>query len=202
MARKNKPTEVSVIKPLRVCYADPPYLGYGHKNNSVYHYGDLHAEAADYDRLETHVALVQRLLAEFPDGWALSLSTPSLKDLLPVCPRDCRVGAWVKPFCSFKSNVNPAYAWEPVIWRGGRKPPRYLETVRDYCSASITLQTSCPGAKPEAFCMWIFRLLGLQPEDDFVDLFPGSGNVGLAWEAYKRCLTGLFAPALLSEGTS
>ena len=30
--------------------------------------------------------------------------------------------------------------------------------------------------------------LGLRPEDEFVDLFPGSGAVTLAWELYRRQL--------------
>jgi hypothetical protein len=177
---------------VRFAYADPPYLGYGHKKNAEYHYGRLHPEAKVYDTLEGQVALVERLVAEFPDGWALSLSSPSLKDILPACPRDCRVGAWVKPFCVFKPNVRPAYAWEPVIFRGGRKGDRRQATPRDWCSANITLGRQVPGAKPEAFCFWVFNLLGMEPGDEFVDLFPGSGAVTLAWEAYKRLSDGLF----------
>ena len=39
-----------------------------------------------------------------------------------MCPAGVRVGAWVKTFCAFKKGVRPAYAWEPVIFTGGRNP--------------------------------------------------------------------------------
>lgn len=81
---------------------------------------------------------------------------------------------WVKPFASFKPNVNPAYTWEPVIFTGGRKRTRDQATVRDWFSANITLQRALVGAKPPAFCRWICDLLGYQDGDDLVDLFPGT----------------------------
>jgi hypothetical protein len=165
---------------VKAAYADPPYLGCGKS-----HYGHLHAEAADYDDPETHRKLIARLCDEF-DAWALSLHSPSLKVILPMCPDDCRVSPWVKPFASFKPGVNPAFAWEPVIWRGGRKRGLDEPTLRDYCSAPITLRRGFPGAKPDEFCWWLFDLLGLTPDDEFHDLFPGSGAVGRAWEAWKR----------------
>lgn len=164
---------------MRFAYADPPYLGCGKKL-----YGHMHEAAADYDDPETHRGLIARLCDEFPDGWAMSLHTPSLRTILPMCPEDCRVGAWVKPFAVFKPNV--AYAWEPVIFRGGRKRPREMPTVRDWISEVITLKKGCPGAKPEAFSFWLFDLLNIQSTDEFVDLFPGSGQVGRAWDVWKR----------------
>lgn len=160
---------------MKFAYADPPYLGCGG------YYKHLHPEALDWDRVETHAALIERLSDEFADGWAYSLHAPSLGTLLPLCPPDVRVCAWVKPFCSFKPNVNPAYAWEPVIVRGGRKRGRDLPTVRDWVAANITLQRGLTGAKPDEFCCWLFEFLGMQAGDDFHDLFPGSGAVGEAW---------------------
>jgi hypothetical protein len=98
-----------------------------------------------------------------------------------------RIAAWVKPFAVFKPHVNPAYAWEPVIWRGGRlKRDRGEPTVRDWVSAEITLQKGLTGAKPEAFCWWLFDLLGLQTNDTVTDMYPGTGVVGRTWEAYRR----------------
>jgi len=168
---------------VRFAYADPPYLGQGSK-----HYGHQHAEASEWDTLPAHAALIRRLCDEFPEAWALSLSVPSLYDILPLCPRDVRVAAWVKPFASFKPGVNPAYCWEPVIFwggrsaseRGGRKAP----TVRDYVSASITTKRGTSGAKPEAFCFWLFEFLGVNGGDEFADIFPGSGAVSRAWRTY------------------
>jgi len=166
---------------MRFAYADPPYFG-----SAARHYGVLHAEAGVYDTIEGHVMLVERLVREYRDGWTLSCTSGNLFALIPACPfpADCRIGAWVKPFASFKPGVNPAYAWEPVIWRGGRKRDRTAPTVRDYCAANIAMRRGVPGAKPEAFCRWLFALLGAEPGDTLDDLFPGSGAVGGAWAAY------------------
>lgn len=160
---------------MRFAYADPPYVGQSRK-----HYGGAEVN---------HRLLIAHLVADFPDGWALSCSTPSLRDLLPLCPDDVRIGAWVKPFASFKPGVNPAYAWEAVLWRGGRKRARTEPTVRDWVSANITLCRGCPGAKPVAFCSWVFDLLNARHSDDLVDIFPGSGAVGEAWARHHERFT-------------
>lgn len=159
---------------LRFAYADPPYIGQARK-----HYAD-DPRCAEVD----HAELIARL--DGFDGWALSLSSPSLKQVLAFCPDDVRVGAWVKPFASFKPGVNPGYCWEPVIFRGGRKRDRNAPTVRDFVSAGITLKRGVSGAKPDAFCWWVFDFLGMEPGDEFHDLFPGSGAVSRAWETWKR----------------
>ena len=162
-------------------YADPPYLGccsrYGHEHG---------ASGLCWDEIATHERLIDGLCDVYTDGWALSLSSQSLRVLLPLCPSDVRVSAWVKPFAVYKPNVNPAYTWEPVIWRGGRKRGRDAMTVRDYCSEGITLKRGCVGAKPEGFCFWIFDLLGMQAGDDLVDVFTGSGAVAEAWMRFQR----------------
>ena len=162
---------------MRVAYADPPYLGQARR-----HYGKEATYAGEVD----HEALITRLELEFPDGWALSCSSPSLRYLLPLCPESARVMAWVKPFAIYKPGVNPAYAWEPVIVRGGRQPrDRSEPTVRDWVSANVTLKRGLSGVKPDAFCCWLFDVLGLRDGDEFVDLFPGSGAVARAWDAYR-----------------
>lgn len=182
---------------MRFAIADPPYLGCGAK-----HYGDLHHAAADCDAPAWHEALLARLCREYPDGWALCLSAPSLRTILPMCPDDCRVGAWVKPFAAFKPNVNPAYAWEPVIWRGGRKRTRKQVTTRDWIAESITLRRGFTGAKPTAFTRWLLDLLGAEPDDEIDDLFPGSGAIAEAISGWRegagrdRPAFGLFAEAV------
>lgn len=167
-------------RPMRFAYADPPYLGCG-----VKFYGEHHDEAARWDDPEAHQELVTQLVEEFPDGWALSLSTPSLRVILPMCPDDARVGAWVKPFHAFKKGVRPAYAWEPVIFRGGRNqghpPPEkggQATTPRDFVAANITLRKGLTGAKPVEFCRWVLELLNYREGDELVDLFPGTGVMG------------------------
>jgi hypothetical protein len=166
---------------VRFAYADPPYLGCGQK-----FYAEHHPDAADYDDPETHRALIARLGDGYPDGWALSCTTPTLRVLLPMCPDDVRIGAWVKPFHIFKKGVRPAYAWEPVLFRGGRNkkhpPPEKggkATTPRDWVSANITLRKGLTGAKPEPFCEWVLDILGYRPgEDTLDDIFPGTGVMG------------------------
>lgn len=152
---------------MRFAYADPPYVGQAKKHYSA------DPQCAEVD----HAHLIQRLVSEYPDGWALSLSSPSLKQVIALCPDNVRVCAWVKPFCAFKANVNPAYAWEPVIVAGGRKRTRKQQTVRDWLAESITLRKGLVGAKPKEFCYWIFDVLNVEEEDTVDDLFPGTGIV-------------------------
>ena len=182
---------------MRFAYADPPYYGLAKK-----FYGHLHPQAGDYDRLETHAALIERLCAEYPDGWAMSLHTPSLRHILPLCPDDVRVGSWVKPFCSFKPGVPRAYAWEPVIFRGGRPLGRSDRTVRDYCAAPITLRRGFTGAKPAALLHWICEWLGVQAGDAVDDLFPGSGGCAIAIADYLSAKAGAMPASGLFEATS
>lgn len=165
---------------MKFAYADPPYLGCGAL------YAKHHPDALDWNDPEHHRRLILRLRDEYPDGWVLSLSSPSLQTILQFCPSDVRVGAWVKPFASFKPNVNPAYAWEPVVFRGGRKHDRYDPTVRDWVSASITLKKGLTGAKPKDFCRHVVALMNAQVGDEFDDLFPGTNAFGAAWQEWQR----------------
>lgn len=182
---------------MRFAYADPPYLGVAEK-----FYGHLHDQAADYDDPETHRVLIERMTDEF-DGWALSLHLPSLRTILPMCPADARLAAWVKPFASFKKNVTRAWTWEPIILWGGRQIPITQNTVRDWIEApaiaeSITLRRGFTGAKPAAVTHWIFDWLNMESGDEFFDLFPGSGAVTAAYRDWLdgrrgECSIGLFA---------
>lgn len=163
---------------MKAAYADPPYLGCGKL------YKKHHPDAMVWDRPETHARLAEQLEEQY-DMWALSCSTPSLQTLLPLMPKGVRVGAWVKPFAVFHPGVGVAYAWEPVILREGRKRPRTQPTARDWVSANITLRKGLTGAKPIQFCDWLFDLLTLEPEDEFTDLFPGTGIVKAAWSEWR-----------------
>lgn len=164
---------------MRVAYVDPPYPGMAH------YYKDHPDYAGELD----HGVLIRQLSKSYPDGWALHTASTTLRDILALCPADVRVGAWVKPFASFKPGVNPGYAWEPVIFRGGRQPrARDEETVRDWCAVPITLQRGLVGVKPEGVCFWVFSFLGLQPGDELVDEFPGTGAVMRTWQKWQRQL--------------
>jgi hypothetical protein len=164
--------------PRRFAYADPPYPG-----NSERLYGDHPDFAGEVD----HRALVDELVDEYPHGWALSTGAAHLHEVLPLCPADVRVMAWVKPLLAIKPTVSVQYGWEPVIvWRG-RPRSSSRPFVRDWVSCSPTRHVQIGGLigqKPLGFCYWLFEVLGAQPSDELVDVFPGSGAVGEAWRAW------------------
>lgn len=171
---------------MKFAYADPPYIGQAKR----------HYNCPEVD----HGQLLERLCDEFPDGWALSASSPSLRTILFLCPDDVRIAAWCKSFCAFKRGVRPAYAWEPVIYRGGRNPvnghkakipPKNGKqcTPKDFIVEPITLKKGLVGAKPEKVCQWVLDLLGVQLGDEVVDLFPGTGVMGRV--AHQRTHVGL-----------
>ncbi len=155
---------------MRFAYADPPYMGQASKL-----YG--------CDEID-HADLIRQLM-QF-DGWALSLSSPTLKHILPMCPPEARVAAWVKPFHAFKKNVAPSYGWEPIIFSGGRKWDGTSRPIpRDFVVSNILLKKGFVGGKPEEFCYWLFELMGAEPTDEFTDMFHGSGAVTDAWTKWK-----------------
>jgi hypothetical protein len=179
---------------VRFAYADPPYPG-----QSAKHY----KEHPDYAGEVDHRALVDRLEADFPDGWALSTGAKNLQEVLALCP-PVRVLIWNKkagtPF-----GDHFYWQYEPVLLRGCRRPEGYPHDLIQVCEAlpqGFTMTfTDRPdkhvtGAKPEKFCHWLFECMGLEPEDEFVDLFPGSGAVTAAHETWRG------QPSLLSVGAA
>jgi hypothetical protein len=170
---------------MRVAFHDSPYLG------CCRLYGHFHGGGGCWDDPETHRLSIERTVAQYPGCWAFSLSSPSLRTLLPFFPERARLGMWFKPFCSFKLGVTVTYAYEPVVFWSSRPRTREQDTVRDWVEApavkaNITLRKGLTGAKPEAFSYWLFEVLNLEPSDEFVDLFPGSGAVSEAWAKWKR----------------
>jgi hypothetical protein len=75
-----------------------------------------------------------------------------------------------------------------MFW-GGRKRDISLPTVRDWVAEGITMKRGLTGAKPEAVCRWAFEVLGMNADDELVDVFPGSGAVTRAWEAWRDAPT-------------
>jgi hypothetical protein len=176
---------------MRFAYADPPYLGMGKM------YLTRHPEAMIWNDPETHRALIKRLCDEWPDGWAMSATSTSLRILLPMCPDDVRVMAWCKTWAKFLPGISPAYAWEPVLLRGGRRIGRkdHYEpgenTPRDWHHGNHSPRVNkpegfVPGMKPREFSRWLFRCLNALPSDHLDDLFPGSGAVGAAWAEWSK----------------
>lgn len=175
---------------MRFAYADPPYPGFARKL---------------YGREEVdHAELVARLVADFPDGWALSTHARSLQAVLAVCPPGVSIASWHRGERRGRA-TRPRSAWEPVIYFGGRT--REILPEESCCDALAWTgrQHSHPdaivGMKPAAFCTWLFGLLGAAAGDELVDLFPGSGAVTRAWHLFVAARAATH-PSQEHDGTS
>lgn len=170
-------------EPKRFAYADPPYPGLAS------YYADQPTFAGEVDHAELVASLVDRY-----DGWALSTGAYALRDVLPLCPPQVRVCAWVKPIGVSSATFGLHNAWEPLIVFPGRQ---MRPGKRDWFSAQPARRGGdLIGRKPIAFCAFLFDALGMLPGDHFDDLFPGTGIVGRAWRYFseKRFSQPSFAP--------
>ena len=159
---------------MRIGYADPPYPGCAH----------LYKNHPDFAGEVDHKELIANLETNF-DGWVLHTSSTGLPKIINHIPSSARIMAWVKGFAAFKRNVSVAYAWEPVIVKAARKPVVSKRIVmRDWVECSITLRRGLTGAKPEKVCHWAFEMVGARPDDELLDLYPGTGAVGKAWKTW------------------
>lgn len=176
---------------MRLGYADPPYIGCAH----------LYGGQPDFAGEVDHARLIDWLESEF-DGWVLhaSATARSFAVLAPLVEAaGARWCSWRKGFAAFKAGIPVAYAWEPVIVKAARKPVvskrqvmrDWIETVdiEDDIKCSITLKRGMTGAKPEKVCHWVFELLGACPDDELVDLYPGSLAVTRAWKTWQGKFT-------------
>jgi len=156
---------------MKFAYADPPYFNQGKKR-----YGEFHPEAAKWDEKQAHIDLIQQLTDEYPDGWALSCNPRDLQWLLQHAPETARVAAWTKTFHQIRPTT-VQFAWEPVIFNGGRKDHKRKPMVRDWMACAVTRKKGLPGAKPEAFNNWVLQILNYRGGDELVDLFPGTNGM-------------------------
>lgn len=148
---------------MKICYADPPYKGQSKK-----HYG---GEEVDFE------SLIEKLKGY--DKWALSIHQNQIRDILPLCPKKTRIAVWCKPYATFKRNVNPTYAWEPVLFYSTHRSMKQ-KFIHDFLVCSPVMKAAIVGQKPLEFCFWLFELLSLRPGDNFCDMFGGSGAVQIA----------------------
>lgn len=168
------------LKFMTFAYADPPYYNQGKRK-----YSEYHPEADKWDDKEAHKELINKLTQEYPDGWALSCNPADLVWLLPICPDNVRVCAWVKTFHQiFPTTIQ--HAWEPVLVCGGRKDNKRKPMVKDWLMCARTNRMGLPGAKPHAFNKWILDLLNFRKGDALIDLFPGTNGMQKAINV-KQC---------------
>lgn len=154
---------------MKFAYADPPYFKQGKRL-----YGKLHNEADIWDDKQAHWDLIDKLMDEYPDGWAVSCNPA---DLTWIVKHDgIRICAWVKTFHQIRPVTNQ-FAWEAVLLYGGRKVYKRNPMVRDWLSCSIAMKKGLVGAKPDAFNQWILDLLNYEKGDTLDDLFPGSNSM-------------------------
>lgn len=172
---------VDLGRPRRIGYADPPYPGKSY----------LYRGHPDYAGEVDHRDLLAELEREFPDGWALSTSAEALPFVIGLCHdleiSRIRVAAWVRGPRTNRRARRPQSSWEPVIYRGGRLKRTDLTRTDSLVYGAkprLTDPGRVIGAKPAAFAWWLFELLGLEPHDELVDLFPGSGGIARAWGRY------------------
>lgn len=172
---------------LRFAFADPPYLG------RAEYYRAHHPEALIWNKPETHRDLIDRLQAEYPDGWILCLSERSLRTILPMCPPAARTAAWISERARYAGKAMPIRRhFEPVIFYGGRdgsnRAADFIVTKQEPMppgSARYEMNKGAirsgevfVGRKPAAFCRWALDLLGYKQGDMVDDLFPGTGAMG------------------------
>jgi len=95
-------------------------------------------------------------------------------------------------------------AWEPVIYVP--VPSRTAGSTRrvDALAHGVTVMRTLPGrvigAKPPAFCRWVFDLIGAGAHDSFDDLFPGSGIVSRTWDLYAAAARDTSSAMEVSRG--
>lgn len=187
---------------MRLCYADPPYPGKAKR---------WYADEPEYAGEVDHVRLVSSLLQDFPDGWALSTSMEALRALLPLCPDDVRTYPWVKPMAALGGHRGFRPRTEYLLVVGGRRVPGTPDFLYAHPARG---GGDLMGRKPLAYCAFLFDALGMEPGDELVDMFPGTGIVGRAWAnlcgssrdgAFRRprtSLSSLLAGAAVSDDSS
>lgn len=170
--RCRRSSDVAADRVMRFAYADPPYPGFAKR-----YYGKEETYGGEVD----HRELVDRLQSMALDGWALSTASRSLRDVLPFCPENAHVCAWVKPLnCSSRAR-GLQVMWEPLIVVGGREE---VGGRRDWLVAQpARFWGTLTGRKPLAFCAFLFDALGMRRGDELLDLYPGTGMVSRAWAA-------------------
>jgi len=196
-------------QPLRLAYADPPYPGLSRKYyadhpdfaGEVDHPALIASLAAEYDgwALSTSAAALPAVLASCPPGVRVAAwvrgERPNRRSRGPQNGwepvvfaggrlRVATAGATRSASTGDASSRSAAIADGSNRGDASGEYSRRVDTLIYRPGVRTTDPGRVIGAKPAAFIRWVFDLLGALPGDEFVDVFPGSGGVGRAWDAY------------------
>jgi hypothetical protein len=175
---------------VRLAIADPPYPRHrgSRASRASFWYGDLHADAGEWDDDDRHRRLCGELLAGY-DGFAIATAADCLGLYLPELPATTKVLVWHRTRAMPSPSPVIRNVWEPVLVVPARRSALHMGgSVADVLSVAPPVR-GFPGAKPAAWTRWVLLALGFVEEVDEVDdLFPGSGAV--AAEVAQRTLFG------------
>lgn len=186
---------------MKLAIADPPYPPFigsgGRKNRASRWYGagqrsrtdrpaDQHDSAHEWDDPARHRELLEKLAANY-DGWAICTSPDGIAAYGPL-PAPCRIMAWVKPNAQpgahrLRSNWEPVILYPPVGRRSNRGG---VGSIPDVLTCPVKTASGFRGQKPIEYTKWILAALTFDPAADTVDdIFPGSGAISRAVDAYQ-----------------
>ena len=192
---------------LRLAYADPPYPGlskryYGDHPDYAgeVDHADLIRRLSTYDgwALSTSARALPDILALCPPGSRVAAWVRGERPVRSAGP----LNAWEPviywggrrdPSRGAAADASPLPAARVASRRRTRSAelsdssslsPRRVDVLLYRPGVRTTDPERVIGAKPAAFCRWVFDLLGAEPQDEFHDLFAGSGGVMRAWDAF------------------
>jgi hypothetical protein len=142
---------------------------------------DHHADASEWDDPARHRLLLEQLMDEF-DGWAIATPMDGVECYRPL-PIPCRVMVWYRrnaqrgDYCI--ANVTEAVIVYPPVGRRAKGSAGPTGQVVDLLDEPAPIG-GFAGMKPARWTRWVLDAMSHQPDDEVVDLFPGSGSVGAA----------------------
>lgn len=164
------------------------WYGEGPRSSTDSPRADLHDDAARWDDLSEHRALLLHLVENF-DGWALATTPDGLGAYHPL-PINAHIMAWHKP-TAMPGGGRLIENWEPIVvyipeGRRSRAGGQVSNVITANAPSSRYGRPSFVGSKPEAWTHRVLSALGYDPDaDEVVDLFPGSGAVSRAVATYR-----------------
>lgn len=190
--------------PLRLAYADPPYPGLsrryyeGHRDyDGEVDHAELIRQLSTFDgwALSTNERSLQYVLGLCPPGVRIASWHRGERPTRSGGP----LNAW-EPVIYSGGRIDPSLSTSAATRSPGTRDAssraaaqldassstaaRRVDVLEYFSRPRLTDPHRVVGAKPAAFCRWMFDLLGALPIDDFTDVFPGSGGVSRAWAVY------------------